>query len=55
MDPQDLIKMLENRLAYNTQQRAAAFSRGDLSSVQSYDVDNAKTEASLAVLRAHLN
>ena len=55
MDPQELIRMLENRITYNTQQRNAAFDRGDVNTVQLFDNDTAKTEASLAILRSSVD
>ena len=54
MDPQDLIRMLENRITYNTQQRNAAFDRGDVNTVQFFDNDTAKSRQSLDVLRESL-
>ena len=52
MDPKELITMLENRISHNNQQRAAAYTRGDIASVQAYDEDNQKTQISLDLLRA---
>ena len=47
----ELIALLNNRLAYLATQRAEAFSRGDISMMNSLDADTAKTTATLAVLQ----
>ncbi len=55
MGIEELIAMLENRLALNAQQRAAAFARGDVNHVASIDADDATTRTSLEVLRSAIN
>jgi hypothetical protein len=52
MSIQDLIKLLQNRLAHNAQQRDIAAQRGDITSVTAIDADTASTQATLAVLMA---
>ena len=52
MSIDDLIVILENRLAFNAQQRAAAVQRGDLPQVQAIDADSATTQGTLDALRA---
>jgi len=47
MNIQELIALLQNRLAFNSVQRAAAFSRGDAAMVASFDADTASTQATL--------
>lgn len=54
MTLQQLIEMLENRLRWNAEQRAAAEARGDVSTVESLDKDSASTQGTLTVLRAAL-
>lgn len=54
MNLEDIIKLLENRLTYHGQQRDAAFNRGDLKSVQSYEEDIASTQNTLAQIRGLL-
>jgi hypothetical protein len=51
---EDLIKLLENRLSFNEQQRQAAWQRGDVAVVGALDADTATTRDSLTVLRAAL-
>jgi hypothetical protein len=46
-----IVTLLENRLAYNERERAAAFARGDVVMVAQFDEDIASTSASLAALR----
>jgi len=48
----DLIVILENRLAFNAQQRSAAVQRGDIGQVAIFDADTATTQATLDALRA---
>lgn len=55
MGIEDLIAMLENRLAFNASQRTAAVARGDIAYVSALDADDATTNTALAVLRAALN
>jgi hypothetical protein len=50
MSIQDLIKLLQNRLVYNSQQRDAAVQRGDVVQVAAIDADIGTTQASLDVL-----
>lgn len=52
MSIQDLIKLLQNRLAFNEQQRAGAAQRGDIATVQSIDADTLSTQATLDALVA---
>ena len=52
MSLDDLIKLLQNRLAFNAQQRAAAAQRGDIALVSSLDADSATTQATLDALQA---
>lgn len=52
MSIEDLIKLLQNRLVYNAQQRASAAQRGDISQVAAIDADTLTTQASLDVLQA---
>ena len=51
MNLEDIIKLLENRLTYHSQQRDAAFNRGDLKSMQLYDEDIASTQQTLDQIR----
>lgn len=53
MDPQDLIKMLQNRMTYNQQQRELAFARGDVDLVRFYDADSSKTQSTLDTLQSN--
>ena len=48
----DLIVILENRLAFNAQQRSAAVQRGDVEQSAALDADSATTQATLDALRA---
>jgi hypothetical protein len=52
MSVDDLIVILENRLAFNAQQRAAAVQRGDVEQIAALDADSATTQATLDALRA---
>lgn len=52
MSIQDLIKLLQNRLVYNAQQRAAAAQRGDVAQVAAIDADTSTTQSSLDFLQA---
>jgi hypothetical protein len=47
----EIIVILENRLAHNERERAAAHARGDVAAVAQLDVDMASTNASLDALR----
>ena len=51
MSLEDLIKLLENRLAFNEQQRQAAWQRGDVAVVGALDADTVTTQATLDALR----
>ena len=51
MSIEDLIKMLQNRLAFNVQQRQAAVQRGDVNYVAALDADSATTQATLDTLQ----
>lgn len=51
MSINDLISMLENRLAYTRAQRTAAEQRGDIAQVAALDADIASTQATLDQLR----
>jgi hypothetical protein len=51
MSIEDLIKMLQNRLAFNVQQRQAAVQRGDIHYVAALDADSATTQATLDTLQ----
>jgi hypothetical protein len=52
MSLDDLILLLQNRLAFNASQRAAAVHRGDIALVASLDADSATTQATLDALQA---
>jgi hypothetical protein len=54
MSIDELIVILENRLAHNARMREGAVLRGDVDLVSRIDADTATTEASLAALRALL-
>lgn len=47
MNIQDLITLLQNRIAFTQAQRAAAVQRGDIALVQSLDSDIASTQGTL--------
>ena len=47
MSIQDLITLLQNRIAFNQGQRTAAAQRGDVALVQQLDADTASTQATL--------
>ena len=51
MSINDLIILLENRLAFSHAQRVAAAQRGDVALVQQLDADMASTQATLDQLR----
>lgn len=51
MSLNDLIILLENRLAFSHAQRIAAAQRGDVALVQQLDADMASTQATLDQLR----
>ena len=50
MSIQDLIKLLQNRLVHNSQQRDIAAQRGDIASVTAIDADTVSTQATLDIL-----
>jgi hypothetical protein len=52
MSIEELIQLLQNRLANNTQQRAAAAQRGDVAQVAAIDADSSTTQATLDFLQA---
>jgi hypothetical protein len=52
MSIEELINLLQNRLAFNATQRTAAVQRGDVALVTSLDVDTATTQATLDALSA---
>jgi hypothetical protein len=47
MSIQELITLLQNRLTFNSIQRAAALSRGDAAMVENLDKDTTNTQATL--------
>ena len=47
----ELIALLNNRLAYVASQRSEAFARGDLALTTTLDADIAKTTETLAILQ----
>lgn len=47
MSIQDLIALLQNRIAFNQGQRTSAVQRGDVALVQQLDADIASTQATL--------
>jgi hypothetical protein len=47
----EIVAMLENRLTYNAQQRAAAVARGDVALVAVLDADTATTAVTLSEIR----
>ena len=47
----ELIALLNNRLAYLATQRAEAFTRGDITMMTALDADTAKTTATLNILQ----
>jgi hypothetical protein len=51
MSLEDLITLLQNRLSFNAQQRAAAVQRGDIAQVVALDADSATTQATLDALQ----
>ena len=52
MSIEEIIKLLQNRLAFNAQQRAAAAQRGDIGQVAVFDADTATTQATLDAVQA---
>jgi hypothetical protein len=52
MSLDELIALLQNRLAFNASQRVAAVQRGDVALVASLDADTATTQATLDALQA---
>jgi hypothetical protein len=52
MSLDDLITLLQNRLSFNAQQRAAAAQRGDIAQVSALDADSATTQSTLDALQA---
>jgi hypothetical protein len=51
MSIDELILILQRRLAFNASQRETAALRGDLVSIAALDADTASTQATLAVLQ----
>lgn len=52
MSIQELITLLQNRLAFNAAQRTAAIQRGDVAAVSALDLDTVTSQASLDALLA---
>lgn len=52
MSIEELVNLLQNRLAFNAQQRSSAAQRGDVALVASLDADSATTQATLDALQA---
>jgi hypothetical protein len=52
MSIDELISILQHRLAFNASQREMAVMRGDLVTIAALDADTASTQVTLAVLEA---